>query len=162
MKILVSVLAFAMTLAFTMKSLAADAEHGAEHGGGHGGGHGGLAEKMNTLFPPKETNPAKRAVPAKPELVAPAYFAAIKADKTNLEWKAVEGADQYHVQVATDPNFKWLVANEQAVKATNFEVAGLEAGKHYFWRVSAVKTDNWNTFRKSFFAMSMFETPAVK
>jgi hypothetical protein len=166
MKILISVLAFAMTLAFSMKSIAAETEHGStassEHGTEHGGGHGGLAAKMNALFPEKEANPAKRAVPAKPELVAPAYFSAIKTDKTNLEWKAVEGADQYHVQVATDPNFKWLVANDQAVKVTNFEVTGLEAGKHYFWRVSAVRSDNWNTFRKSFFAMSMFETPAAK
>jgi hypothetical protein len=162
MKIMISILAFAMTLALSMKSLAADAEHGAEHSAGHSDEHAIVAEKMNALFPPKESNPAKRAIPAKPELIAPTYFSAIKTDKANLQWKAVEGADLYHVQVATDPNFKWLIANDQAVKTTNFEVTGLEAGKHYFWRVLAVKSDNWNTFRKSYFAMSMFETPAAK
>ncbi|MFS4459203.1 fibronectin type III domain-containing protein [Bdellovibrio sp. HCB2-146] len=155
MKILISLVAFAMTLALSTQSLAEEAAHG----GGHGGGHGDLAAKMNALFPPKEANPARRDVPAKPELVSPAYFATIKADKANLEWKAIEGVE-YHVQVATDANFKWLVANEYHVKGNNFEVAGLEAGHHYFWRVAAVKPNNWNTFRKSFFATSMFATPA--
>lgn len=158
MKTLVSLLAFALTLVLTSPVLAEDAAQG----GGHGGGHGGLTEKMNALFPQPEKDPAKNEVPAKPELVSPAYFASVKADKTALTWKAVAGADVYHVQVATDPNFKWLVANENAVKGTTFEATGLEAGKHYFWRVAAVKSNNWSTFRKSFFAMSMFETPAAK
>ena len=152
MKVLVSLLAFAATLALTSPSLAEE---------GHGGGHGGLSEKMNSLFPPKQAQAEKRDVPAKPELAAPAFFAKVAGDKTNLEWKAVAGADEYHVQVATDPNFKWLVANEYHHKATSFEVTGLEAGKQYFWRVAAVKDNNWTTFRKGFFAQSMFET-AVK
>lgn len=154
MKILVSLFAFALTLALTSPSLAAD-------GGGHGGGHGGLTEKMNALFPQPEPKTEKREVPAKPELVAPTYFSSVNGDKVTLQWKAVEGADEYHVQVATDPNFKWLVSNENFAKGTSFEVTGLEAGKHYFWRVAAVKSHNWSTFRKSFFAMSMFETPAA-
>lgn len=152
MKILISLVAFAMTLALSTQSLAA----------GGAGGHGDLTEKMNALFPPKEAKPEKRDVPAKPELVAPSYFATINGDKTNLEWKAVEGAGEYHVQVATDANFKWLVANEYHVKANNFEVSGLKAGHHYYWRVAAVKPNNWDTFRKSFFATSMFATPEVK
>ncbi|KHD88638.1 MAG: hypothetical protein OM95_07480 [Bdellovibrio sp. ArHS] len=152
MKIAVSLFAFALTLALTSPSLA---EEG--HGGG---GHGGLAEKMNALFPPKQPVPAKRDVPAAPELSAPAYFSEIKADKAALQWKAVEGASEYHVQLATDPNFKWLVANEYHVKGTSFEATGLEAGKHYYWRVAAVADANWSTFRRSFFATSMFATPA--
>nr|BFD64464.1 hypothetical protein BdHM001_31450 [Bdellovibrio sp. HM001] len=158
MKILVSLFAFAMTLSLASASLAEEA-HG---GGGHGGGHGGLTEKMNALFPQPKADPTKNEVPAKPQLESPGYYQAIKADKTTLTWKAVAGADEYHVQVATDANFKWLVANEYSVKGNSFEVTGLEAGKHYFWRVAAVKSNNWSTFRKSFFAMSMFETPAAK
>lgn len=150
MKILVSLLAFAMTLALTSTSVAEEAAHG--------GGHGGLTEKMNALFPQPKADPAKNQVPAKPELAGPSYFASIKGDKATLTWKAVAGADEYHVQVATDPNFKWLVANDYSVKGTSFEATALEAGKHYYWRVAAVKTSNWDTFRKSFFAMSMFET----
>lgn len=149
MKILVSLLAFAMTLALSTPSLAEE---------GKGEGHENLPAKMNALFPPKEAQLEKRDLPAKPELSSPAYFSAIKGDKVNLQWKAVTGADEYHVQVATDPNFKWLVKEDFHNKATSFEVTGLEAGKHYFWRVAAVKSNNWTTFRKGFFAMSMFET----
>lgn len=154
MKIIVSLFAFALTLALTSPVLA---EQG--HGGG---GHGNLAEKMNSLFPEPQAQPAKREVPAKPELSAPAYFSEIKGDKTALSWKAVPGADEYHVQVATDPNFKWLVADVHHYKETSFEATGLEAGKHYFWRVAAVKSNNWSTWRKSFFASSMFMTPDAK
>ncbi|MBO9665859.1 MAG: fibronectin type III domain-containing protein [Bdellovibrio sp.] len=156
MKIFASLVAFAMTLALTCPSLAEES-----HGGG---GHSkeALGEKMNELFPPKQADMEAQAVPAKPELTSPEYFAAIKTDSVTLKWKDAEGAQVYHVQVATDPNFKWLVANEQEVKGTSFDVTKLEAGKHYFWRVASVRPDNWKTFRKSYFAMSMFETPAAK
>ncbi len=158
MKTLITLIAFTLTLALTSKSLASDSSHG---GGSAEAGHGNLAEKMNALFPEPHVDPALRAVPAKPELVSPAYFTSIADSKASLQWKAVVGADVYHVQVATDSNFKWLVANEQAVTATNFEVSSLEAGKHYFWRVAAVKSNNWQTFRKSYFATSMFATPGA-
>ncbi|MEN0060063.1 MAG: fibronectin type III domain-containing protein, partial [Bdellovibrio sp.] len=95
--------------------------------------------------------------PAKPELTSPEYFAAIKTDSVTLKWKEAQGAQVYHVQVATDPNFKWLVANEYHHKNTSYEVAGLTAGQFYYWRVAAVQSTNWSTFRKSFFTTSMFE-----
>lgn len=153
MKIALSLLAFAMTLALTSKSVAADEAHGG--GGGH---HGDLTEKMNALFPQPQADAEKRKVPEKPELAGPASFSKIEGGKVTLQWKAVEGADEYHVQLATDPNFKWLVANDYHVKATSFDASGLEPGKHYFWRVAAVKSHNWSTFRRSFFASSSFET----
>jgi hypothetical protein len=144
MKILVSLLAFVATLALTSTSLAED--------------HEKIAEKMNALFPHKEAQLEKRKVPAKPELSSPAYYSVVNGGGANLEWKAVQGADEYHVQVATDANFKWLVSEEHHNKGTSFQVSGLQAGQHYFWRVAAVKSENWSTFRKSFFAMSMFKT----
>lgn len=151
MKTALSLLAFALTLALTSPSVAEEAAHG-------GGGHHDLSGKMNALFPQPATELEKRQVPGKPELAAPTYFAQIKGDKATLQWKAVEGADEYHVQVATDPNFKWLVADNNHVKATSFDATGLEAGKHYYWRVAAVRSTNWTTFRHGFFASSMFET----
>ncbi|HWU44224.1 MAG TPA: fibronectin type III domain-containing protein [Bdellovibrio sp.] len=155
MKILVSMFAFALTFSLTTRSFAAEGEH-------HGKDHEETAEKMNSLFPEKKADLENQKIPAKPELTSPAYFAAVKADSVKLEWKAAEGAQEYHVQVATDPNFKWLVAEDFAHKETSFEVNRLEAGKHYFWRVASVRPDNWKTFRKSYFAGSMFETPAAK
>lgn len=149
MKILISVLAFVATLALTTISLAEQ---------GHGGGHGNLSEKMNSLFPKKEAQAEKRNVPGKPELVAPEFFAKVSGDRATLQWKAVNGAEEYHVQVATDPNFKWLVTNEYHVTGTSFEATGLEADKQYYWRVAAFKGANWSTFRKGIFANSMFTT----
>lgn len=154
MKILVSVLAIALTFALTTKALASEEAHGEDHEA--------LAKKMNSLFPPKQANPEDAKIPAKPELTSPAYFAAITTPSVKLEWKAAADAQEYHVQVATDPNFKWIVAEDYAHKETNFEVTKLEPGKHYFWRVASVRPDNWKTFRKSYFAASMFETPAAK
>ncbi|WII72568.1 fibronectin type III domain-containing protein [Bdellovibrio sp. 22V] len=159
MKILVSLFAFALTLALTSPSLADQAHE--QQGKGHGGGHGNLAEKMNALFPEKQPHAEKRQVPSAPELVSPEFYSTVKSDKVTLQWKAVNGADEYHVEVATDPNFKWIVAQDYHHKGTSFEATGLEAGKHYFWRVAAVGSQNWSTFRKSFFAKSMFETPAA-
>lgn len=149
MKLFLSLVVFASTFAMTAPALAE---------GGHGGGHGGLSEKMNALFPPKHADVSKGQSPVKPELVSPAYFSETSANTQALQWKAVEGADQYHLQVATDANFKWLVVNEYELKNPGFEVSGLEAGKHYYWRVAAVKSDNASTHRKSFFATSMFAT----
>lgn len=152
MKIFVSLLAFAMTLTSAAPSLAA--------GGGddHGGGHHALEERMNALFPQPQPQFERRDVPVGPVLTAPAFYASVAGDKALLQWKPVEGADTYHVQVATDAEFKWLVFNNANLKETSFEVTGLEAGKNYFWRVAAVRNNNWSTFRKSAFARSMFTT----
>ena len=150
MKILASVLVFALSIALSHVSMAEE---------GHGG-HEELGKKMNSLFPPKQPDMAAQKVPAKPDLASPAYFAAISGDAVKLEWKAAEGAQVYHVQVATDANFKWLVAEDFEHQGTSFDVTKLEPGKHYFWRVASVRPDNWKTFRKSFFATSMFETTA--
>lgn len=152
MKILLSVVVFTMTLALSHTSLAA------------GGGHGGTAvhdpsPEMNKLFPPKKADPTKRVPPAKPELVAPAYHASVDSKATELQWKQVEGATHYHVQVAKDPNFKWLISDAATVTATSFKVDGLEAGKTYFWRVLSVNSNMEQLFTKSPFATpSTFQT----
>ncbi len=152
MKILVSLLAFAMTLTSAAPSLAA--------GGGeeHGGGHHALEERMNALFPQPQPQSERRDLPAVPELTSPAFYSAVAGDKALLQWKPLEGVNMYHVQVATDAEFKWLVLDNVNVKETSLEVTGLEAGKSYFWRVAAVRNNNWSTFRKSTFARSMFTT----
>ncbi len=147
-----SALVFAMTLTLSHTTLAA------------GGGHGGAAvhdpsPEMNKLFPQKKADPTKRVAPAKPELVSPEFHASVDAKATELKWKEVEGATHYHVQVAKDPNFKWLMADAAAVTGTSFKVDGLEAGKTYFWRVLSVNSNMEQLFTKSPFATpSTFKT----
>lgn len=111
------------------------------------------------LFPPPQADRSKVARPGKPELVEPSWHSKIAADAITLKWNAVATADAYHVQVATDPNFKWLVSEQQLHKGTTLDVKGLQAGTHYFWRVAALKTDNTPSYMKGWYASSEFEKP---
>lgn len=141
MKILVSVLVFVIALATGVQTLAS-----------------ANAEEMNALFPPKQPNPSLSEIPEKPELASPGYFQKVTETKVTLEWKASSNAEVYHVQVAKDPNFKWLVTEVFHHKGTALDVDGLEAGKHYFWRVSGVRPNNKLGHTQGGFATSMFET----
>jgi hypothetical protein len=144
MKFLVSLLVFASTLTLGIASLANTGEGDRD---------------MNALFPPPQPNVALSQPPVKVELETPTYYQKISDDKVTLKWKEGADAPVYHVQVATDPNFKWLVKEEHLYKGTSLEVSGLEAGKHYFWRVAGVKPENKKGDIKGPYATSMFETP---
>lgn len=139
MKILVSVLVFVTALTTAVPALASEVD-------------------MNGLFPPPQANLSLGERPDKPELTSPTYFQKISETKVTLEWKASANAEAYHVQVAKDPNFKWLVKEENLYKGTTLDVGGLEGGKHYFWRVSGMKPGNKAGHIQGGFASSMFET----
>ncbi len=142
MKFLVSFITFTLFLLIAIPSLSKDQPH----------------RDNNSLFPPKQPNKALSTPPSATTLAEPAFMAKISGAETTLKWSPVDGVETYHLQVATDPVYKWLVADEKLYKGTSFQVKGLEAGKHYYWRVAAVKPENMNTFMKSEFARSMFET----
>jgi hypothetical protein len=148
MKILVSVLVFVTALTLGVNSLAEMNKEG--------------VIDMNGLFPPPKADLSLGERPDRPELTAPAFFQKIGDSKVTLEWKAVPNAESYHVQVATDPAFKWLVKEEQLYKGTTLELTGLEGGKHYFWRVSGMKPENKNGHIQGVFSSSMFATSAGK
>lgn len=61
----------------------------------------------------------------------------IDPEFATLHWDYASGADNYHVLVATDPEFKNVVYDE--VKTGDWaHVSGLEAGaKRYYWKVTA-------------------------
>lgn len=141
MRVLISVLVMALTLTLSFDVFAAGGE---------------LEAEMNKLFPPHKADSSLRVPPSTVELKSPSYFQKIDGDKVTLEWTAAEGADSYHVQVATDGAFKWLVKNEPAVKSTTLEVTGLQKGQQYFWRVLSIKSNNMQLFTKSPFKASMF------
>ena len=134
-----------LVFAFSINALAA--------GGGtavHKGSH-----NMD-IFPVHQADASLSTIPAKPALVAPAFGAKVPAGSVALQWKAVDTAQVYHVQVASDANFKWIVQEDHFVKATEFQASGLEAGKSYYWRVAAVKSDNMTGTMKSNFAANSF------
>jgi hypothetical protein len=182
MKFLVAIAAFAATIALSTQSLAdhtpehkgksdqqnshdqagnpepGDVKQGAKNAEANkeeGEGHHGLAAKMNSLFPTKQPNPEKAARPATVETKSPAFLTTVGAGDVKLEWSPATNATAYHLQVATDPNFKWLVVNEKFVKETTYTLKA-ESGKRYFWRVAGFNGDNNSMYTKSNFVSSAF------
>ena len=182
MKLILATFVFFLALSLTYKTTAAETEtcsagttencahskgestaanHGVEHGAkdtGHHGEHNELSKKMNSLFPQKEKDPTQSTRPLQVKLHSPKFLEVVGAPTAKLTWEAGEGATSYHVQVATDPNFKWLVANDYWVKTPSFEVSKLEAGKRYFWRVASVRESNISMYTKTLFVSSAFDT----
>lgn len=68
------------------------------------------------LFPKPEADKSKTTRPGKVTLLEPKALSSVQGNQVTLKWKEATDADSYRVQVATDPNFKWLVANEDFYK----------------------------------------------
>ncbi len=109
------------------------------------------------FFPKKQADKTKASRLAQVELLEPKALSSVSGTSVTLKWKAVEGADNYRVQVATDPNFKWLVTQKDFLKETSLQVDGLQAGNHYFWRVYPWKDDNDPSWMSGFGNWSSFE-----
>ncbi len=117
-----------------------------------------LASEGGQLFPPKQPIKELSTRPEVPKNLDPAPFAKVGTNVV-LKWGTAEGANQYHLQVATDPNFKWLVYNGETETNTSYALSGLESGKFYYWRVWSKKSNNDPTYMKSAsFAKSVFKT----
>lgn len=166
MKFLVVILTFVLTLGLSAETIANESEalctgqdttkctqaaeaHQAKSG------HKDQTSEMNSLFPEKQKIGKVTLTPSSVELTSPKFLAKISGD-VKLEWKESRGANTYHVQIATDPNFKWIVSEDHFVKTNSFTLPKTEAGKKYFWRVAAFNTDNDSMFTKSLFSSSVF------
>ncbi len=141
--------------AITRKIQAED--HGtADHSGkSHGGGHGPEKPYDLEIIKQPVSDVENGTRPAMPVLQSPEALAKTGTNVT-LKWQEVKGASFYHIQVATDPNFKWLIVDEHNFPQTSFQPQGLTAGQNYFWRVAARKPDNFASYTKSFFSSSSF------
>ncbi len=58
-----------------------------------------------------------------------------------MSWQGIQGALSYHIQIAEDLAFEYLVVEEQGVMGSSWAPGALEAGHRYYWRVRA-KTVN--------------------
>ncbi len=114
-------------------------------------------EKVKSVMPIQEANLSKSRRPAKPELLNPSYGQKVQWPVT-LEWKPVEGADSYFVQVATDAHFRSIVFEKTFVKeGTSIEVKEIKDASHFYWRVFAQTSGNKPSHMKSFYAWSIFD-----
>ena len=142
----------------TLNAFSSASDNKASTGNEHGSVSKAKQHDPGSLFPQPKQNKDKSTPPAKATLSEPAFMAKITGAKATLKWSAVSGAENYHLQVATDPNFKWLKVDDQFQKNTTYELTGLEAGKSYYWRVAAVKNSNDAMYIKGDYEKSMFET----
>lgn len=113
------------------------------------------AEVLNSLFPEMKPDRAMVQVPSKVELSSPAFLAKV-GTVVKVAWQESFGGAEYHLQIATDPNFKWLLVNEKFHKTTSYDFTAPEAGKKYYWRVAGFSRKNTASYTKGPFSSSAF------
>jgi hypothetical protein len=81
-----------------------------------------------------------KARPEPPFPSAPRDGGKASGDAVELRWTAAADAATYRFQLARDTGFKDVLADRDAVAATDARVDGLAPGD-YFWRVASVRAD---------------------
>lgn len=80
--------------------------------------------------------------PPAPLLVSPANGATDLSQPVYVDWSDATGADLYELQVDSNVSFGSLVC-DSTMTATNCDVAGLQGGDTYYWRVRAHNDVGW-------------------
>lgn len=88
---------------------------------------------------------------AKPKLTEPRIRAVLATSTPTLTWDAVECATHYFLVVRRESKQGHVVHKEKNLTLTEFQIQELNAGKTYYWRVSACsaagcKKSEWRTF----------------
>lgn len=104
---------------------------------------------------PESQRELSRVAPP-PMLVSPQPFSKIQNREVELVWNPVSEADAYHVQVATDPNFKWIIDENHQVRESKYQLKGIPEGTIY-WRVFSLRSENVSGSWKSIANVSSFE-----
>ncbi|MBN2780979.1 MAG: family 10 glycosylhydrolase [Candidatus Marinimicrobia bacterium] len=73
----------------------------------------------------------------------PVYGAQEKCPWLVFKWNPYAGADDYHIQVAADKDFSFIVYEERLLSKTRLNKT-LPRGLTYYWRVKANNTENWS------------------
>lgn len=117
--------------------------------------HSEAEKPYRNFLPQPKANKLLATLPFKVKLVSPKAFSKVGSSVT-LNWEPSEGAETYHVQVAKDAAFKWIIAEDHFVTNTQFEASNLPAGQ-VFWRVAAGRPKNMAAHWKTIFTSSSFE-----
>lgn len=147
MKLFISILSLITLISYPV-SFAADHESGHKEEKSH--------KDWNEVFKQPVGNEALAQAPEKTQIIEPTFLAPITGSEVTLKWTPVVGV-KYHLQVATDPNFKWLVMDEALVTYTEYNLKNITAGQQYFWRVYTQKPENNNSYTKGPAVSSSFE-----
>ncbi len=82
-----------------------------------------------------------RTAIGRPTLHRPDSAASSLALSQRFSWRAVDGAQAYHLRIATSPLFlaSATFLNKTDIADTSYMVEGLANDKQYYWRVSALR-----------------------
>ncbi|MFZ6749069.1 FecR domain-containing protein [Undibacterium sp. Ren11W] len=80
-----------------------------------------------------------KARPEPPFTVAPK--AKLRAETVNFSWTEASDALGYHLQVASDAEFKQILIDQSEIKASQYTASTLKHGS-YFWRIASLAQKN--------------------
>jgi hypothetical protein len=161
MKLLSALVIFALALGLSTKSLAStgnEAQSNTPHSEGEQDEGHKLQGEMRKLYPQPKADIQNSVLPGKVQLVEPAFNTTVAGTAATLKWNEAADTKFYHVQVATDANFKWLKVDDHFVKGTSMEVKDLEPGHKYYWRVAGTNQEKWANHTHGYFSVSTFST----
>lgn len=85
--------------------------------------------------------------PQIPTLITPINTSASQSIHPDLIWNSTVFASSYHLQVSTSAGFETVYFQDSTLSVTTKNMANLEYGKQYFWRVRAKNssgTSSWS------------------
>ncbi len=111
---------------------------------------------QNVIEPP----PAPDA-PSKPVLQSPADGATGQSTSPILSWYAVENANTYRLQAATDSNFYFVVIDQESITDLSYQIGPLSYNTKYYWHVKAYNVNGYSYWsnKRSFTTQSPPSAP---
>ena len=85
-------------------------------------------------------------IPPIPLLISPTNQAIRQPVTLRLRWTSSAGAEQYHLQLSTRPDFNHILIDDSAVVNTSFVVGPLALATKYYWRVQAQNAAGLSAF----------------
>ena len=95
-------------------------------------------------------NFAAITAPTTPLLLSPPNGAINRQLNDTLQWNAIQGADSYRVQVATNQNFSPTFVDDSTLTAASRAIRPLSLNTTYYWRVSAKNVGGASDFSPAF------------
>ncbi len=79
--------------------------------------------------------------PQPPVQLKPTPAQVFRATAPQLQWSDSAEADRYHLQIATDENFKQIIVDQKDLKSTKFDTSEWPDIQGYYWRLTSITSD---------------------
>jgi hypothetical protein len=91
--------------------------------------------------------------PSPPTLISPANGSNVSGSSIQFCWNAATGANNYHLQIATDPSFNDICYDQDVGNITcNIEVSGFpDDGTTFYWHVKAGNAVGWSSYSDTWY-----------